>query len=104
MFEHLANQVDLVETLSSELAEDTIAEAKDCEEEIDSLRATIAASRASIEEVWNAHQDVVYQLSAVFIHRGTASSGHYFIYQRDSKRPDRWLKCVSLPPVSSLPH
>lgn len=92
LFTHLANQPDLNDVLTTELAEDTVAEARDCSDEIDSLKLTITTTRASIEALWSACQDVVYQLSAVFIHRGTASSGHYFIYQRDSKRPERWLK------------
>lgn len=31
----------------------------------------------------------------ISVFTGTALSGHYYIYQRDSKKPESWLKCKS---------
>ncbi|KAM0756546.1 cysteine proteinase [Meredithblackwellia eburnea MCA 4105] len=67
-------------------------EAADLHVEITSLNQRIEDLRSEIEAVWIDQESSVYELVSVFIHRGSASSGHYYIYQRDSKNTERWLK------------
>lgn len=38
----------------------------------------------------DSHQDKVYELYGILIHRGTAHSGHYFAYIRDILREGDW--------------
>ncbi|GAA5916599.1 ubiquitin-specific protease UBP2, partial [Sporobolomyces salmoneus] len=78
--------------LNPELAEDIALEAQALENDIVVLRKRIDLLRKKAGEIWEYSPEHDYELRAVFIHRGTASSGHYFIYQRDSSDPKRWLK------------
>ncbi|KAL8284166.1 hypothetical protein RQP46_004915 [Phenoliferia psychrophenolica] len=70
----------------------SLLEADDLEAEIAKLRNRIDELRSEIESIWIDQQSTTFELVSVFIHRGSASSGHYYIYQRDSKKPERWLK------------
>ncbi|KAG9018788.1 ubiquitin-specific protease ubp2 [Tulasnella sp. 427] len=58
-----------------------------CREEATSLKA-------ELEDLWKDDRKVEYELSSVFIHRGSSPSfGHYFFYARDlPNNPDKWLK------------
>ncbi|SCZ90100.1 BZ3500_MvSof-1268-A1-R1_Chr1-3g01776 [Microbotryum saponariae] len=92
-FAHLSTLKDeLGDLLTSKFAHDSLEEAVWIDQQIVELETRINDSRKAIEECWAAQAKTVYELAAVFIHRGTALSGHYFIYQRDSKHRDRWLK------------
>ncbi|ORY90173.1 hypothetical protein BCR35DRAFT_299734 [Leucosporidium creatinivorum] len=91
-YEHLSYQSDLENVLSSELVEGLVAERGDVSAEVDHLVNRIKQLHDEIEQIWVGQQKATYELVSVFIHRGTALSGHYFIYQRDSKNPKRWMK------------
>ncbi|GAA5923833.1 ubiquitin-specific protease UBP2 [Sporobolomyces koalae] len=91
--DHFATISDeLEDLLSPTLSEDTAMEAQDLEREIKDLHQRIETIRNEMTRVWQNGVDQAYEVCAVFMHRGTASSGHYFIYQRDSRDPTRWLK------------
>ncbi|GAA5954026.1 hypothetical protein JCM21900_005384 [Sporobolomyces salmonicolor] len=83
---------EFADLITPELAEETATEANDLEAEISLLRQRVIELRREIEQIWEEGEKAPYELVSVFIHRGTASSGHYFIYQRDSRNPRRWLK------------
>ncbi|BGP21214.1 ubiquitin-specific protease ubp2 [Rhodotorula toruloides] len=84
----------LTTLLTPSLTSDLTSEASDLESEISRLEERVDELRRGIGEVWREkeREETRYQLTAVFIHRGTATSGHYFIYQRDHRNPQRWLK------------
>jgi len=119
---------ELGDLLEPSLADDTALEAQALENDISMLRRRVGEIRQEIEMVWKSGDHDSYEICAVFIHRGpsfsflllhvtvpsktdalrvlstgTASSGHYFIYQRDSRDPKRWLKCMfSFPTARSF--
>ena len=47
-----------------------------------------------LEDIWKNDSEAVYQLTSVFIHRGSSPSfGHYFFYSRNlPDYPDQWFK------------
>ncbi|KAI6154054.1 hypothetical protein BKA82DRAFT_4097016 [Pisolithus tinctorius] len=66
-------------TLSSEVAE---------------VKAEIAKLKEELEGVWKDDRAFPYELTSVFIHRGSSPSfGHYFFYSRHlPEKPDNWFK------------
>ncbi|KAJ7269369.1 hypothetical protein B0H12DRAFT_34857 [Mycena haematopus] len=62
--------------------------------EIDSLRLRIDELKAELEDLWRDCTDAPYELTSVFIHRGSSPSfGHYFFYSRNLPNdPDSWFK------------
>ncbi|GAA6009632.1 ubiquitin-specific protease UBP2 [Rhodotorula paludigena] len=85
----------LTDVLYPHLVDETLAEATDLEAEIVALQERVKEVRDELHEVWREGEGsdgTRYELTAVFIHRGTALSGHYYIYQRDHRNPQRWLK------------
>jgi len=62
--------------------------------EIDALRAHIDTLKAELEALWADSQEMAYELTSVFIHRGSSPSwGHYFFYARNLPgKPDEWFK------------
>ncbi|GAA5891905.1 hypothetical protein JCM8208_002930 [Rhodotorula glutinis] len=78
------------------LVADTEAEAAAVDREMDELKKEIGDVRTEMERIWKVvegeKEEMGYELAAVFIHRGTALSGHYYIYQRDHRDPERWLR------------
>ncbi|GAA6010202.1 hypothetical protein JCM10207_005664 [Rhodosporidiobolus poonsookiae] len=91
---------DLTSLLTPELFAATSSAADEIEREIGELEKKAVEVRGEMKALWAAGAQGVqgesgetrYELAAVFIHRGTALSGHYYIYQRDSRNPERWLK------------
>ncbi|KAF9257095.1 cysteine proteinase [Marasmius fiardii PR-910] len=77
---------DLVRLLSEE--KDAVAR------EIEELRTHISNQKAALEDIWKDDKNVPYELTSVFIHRGTSPSfGHYFFYSRNlPSKPDEWFK------------
>lgn len=63
-------------------------------EEIDVLRARIDRLKEELEAIWRDARVVEYELTSVFIHRGSSPSwGHYFFYSRNlPAKPDEWFK------------
>lgn len=64
--------------------------------QIDDNRARAKVLKEQLEELWAGEHDPAaeYELSSVFIHRGTSPSwGHYFFYSRNlPENPDEWFK------------
>lgn len=62
--------------------------------EIEELRNRMVRYKAELEAIWQDHRAVAYELTSVFIHRGTSPSwGHYFFYSRHlPESPDVWFK------------
>ena len=63
-------------------------------QELEAYRIEVAQLKQQQEELWQDEQTAEYELTSVFIHRGSSPSfGHYFFYARclpDS--PDEWFK------------
>lgn len=57
-------------------------------------RETVAKLKGELEDLWKHDADAAYELTSVFIHRGSSPSfGHYFFYSRNlPDRPDEWFK------------
>ncbi|KAJ3786715.1 hypothetical protein GGU10DRAFT_166019 [Lentinula aff. detonsa] len=62
--------------------------------EIRRLRTRIPELKVQLESLWAENKEVEYELTSVFIHRGsTPSFGHYFFYSRSlPEQPDVWYK------------
>ncbi|KAF7303125.1 USP domain-containing protein [Mycena kentingensis (nom. inval.)] len=62
--------------------------------EIDHLRGRIDTLKLELEALWRDCKDAPYELTSVFIHRGSSPSfGHYFFYSRNlPSEPDSWFK------------
>lgn len=63
-------------------------------EEIEQLREQAKTLKEELEELWSTSKAVEYELTSVFIHRGSSPSwGHYFFYSRHlPDAPDSWFK------------
>jgi len=63
-------------------------------DELESLRASAANMKQELEDIWKDEHEAVYELTSVFIHRGsTPQWGHYFFYSRHlPENPDSWFK------------
>ncbi|GAA5861374.1 hypothetical protein JCM3774_000228 [Rhodotorula dairenensis] len=85
----------LKKLLNEELFEATELEVKALEDEIELLTQRAVELKREMRRLWDEgglERKSRYKLTAVFIHRGTALSGHYYIYQRDPREEKRWLK------------
>jgi len=62
--------------------------------EIDALRIRIDQLKNELELLWGDCTEAAYELTSVFIHRGSSPSwGHYFFYSRHLPgSPDSWFK------------
>jgi ubiquitin carboxyl-terminal hydrolase 25 len=62
--------------------------------EIDALRIRIDHLKNELEMLWQDCTEAAYELTSVFIHRGSSPSwGHYFFYSRHLPgSPDSWFK------------
>jgi len=62
--------------------------------EIDDLRARADQLKEELEAIWRDNTEIAYELTSVFIHRGSSPSfGHYFFYSRHlPDHPDSWFK------------
>ncbi|KAJ6463744.1 hypothetical protein DFH09DRAFT_1226880 [Mycena vulgaris] len=80
--------------LDDELLLDLRAEQDHIGHEIDRLRGSISELKAALEDLWRDCTDAPYELTSVFIHRGSSPSwGHYFFYSRHlPDDPDSWFK------------
>lgn len=74
-----------------DLTENMRANAEDLRKEAETLDARMKAIDEEINTIFADCKDHPYRLHAVFIHRGGAAGGHYWIYIRDSKN-DIWRK------------
>ena len=69
-------------------------EEKIIDDELRELRQRASHLKTQLEDVWRDQAEVVYELTSVFIHRGSSPSwGHYFFYSRHlPENPDAWFK------------
>ncbi|KIY50469.1 cysteine proteinase [Fistulina hepatica ATCC 64428] len=80
--------------VTSDLIRQLEQEKSHVESELDTLRTRIAQLKEELEILWADDKDVAYELTSVFIHRGSSPSwGHYFFYSRNLPlQPDEWFK------------
>ncbi|TFK41972.1 ubiquitin C-terminal hydrolase Ubp2 [Crucibulum laeve] len=85
---------NVIPDVDAELVLGLQAEKELVREEIDKLRARIDELKEALETLWKDSTDVAYELTSVFIHRGSSPSwGHYFFYSRHlPEAPDSWFK------------
>lgn len=62
--------------------------------EVDALRGQADHLKTRLEAIWEDEKQAAYELTSVFIHRGSSPSwGHYFFYSRHlPEQPDAWFK------------
>ena len=62
--------------------------------ELIELRARAISLKQELEDVWRDDKAAAYELTSVFVHRGSSPSwGHYFFYSRHlPHHPDMWFK------------
>ncbi|PVG00890.1 cysteine proteinase [Serendipita vermifera] len=79
-----------VGTLSGILAN----ESKRVDAELAITRSQVTLLKNELEELWKDDRMAEYELTSVFIHRGSSPSwGHYFFYARNlPDKPDEWFK------------
>jgi ubiquitin carboxyl-terminal hydrolase 25/28 len=80
--------------LDDQLLSDLTNEQDYLKDELETLRANAANMKQELEDIWKDEQEAVYELTSVFIHRGsTPQWGHYFFYSRHlPEDPDSWFK------------
>ncbi|KIJ66462.1 hypothetical protein HYDPIDRAFT_86199 [Hydnomerulius pinastri MD-312] len=80
--------------LDDELAAQLNNEQETVKMEIEEIRAEIISLKEELENVWKDDKTFPYELTSVFIHRGSSPSfGHYFFYSRHlPDKPDEWFK------------
>jgi ubiquitin carboxyl-terminal hydrolase 25/28 len=63
-------------------------------DEIETLRKRVDVLKQELENLWRDSKGAEYELTSVFIHRGSSPSfGHYFFYSRHlPENPDSWFK------------
>lgn len=61
---------------------------------MEAIRNDIIKLKEELEELWRDDTTFAYELTSVFIHRGSSPSfGHYFFYSRDlPDKVDEWFK------------
>lgn len=62
--------------------------------QLEQERSNAVKLKTEIEELWKDETEAAYELTSVFIHRGSSPSwGHYFFYSRHlPDNPDSWFK------------
>lgn len=62
--------------------------------EIEEVQGEIVRLKEELEEIWKDDTAFPYELTSVFVHRGSSPSfGHYFFYSRHLPgKPDNWFK------------
>ena len=83
------------------------AEKRELEQRAEQLRAMGAHLRGQLRTTWEGERRVAYRLNSVFMHRGEASHGHYFLNQRQADT-GAWLtfndERVSPVPFTQVQH
>lgn len=86
-------QADVPE-IDDELVFELSREQNFVKDEIDELRTRADRLKDELEAIWRDNTEIAYELTSVFIHRGSSPSwGHYFFYSRHlPDSPDSWFK------------
>jgi ubiquitin carboxyl-terminal hydrolase 25 len=84
----------LLPEVDEELVSQLNGEQEYVKAEIEDLRSRASALKEELELLWRDNSDAPYELTSVFIHRGSSPSwGHYFFYSRHLPgQPDSWFK------------
>ena len=97
--EHTRAFLSRIRIASTSSIEDSLLEQLNDEQgrvrdEINKLRVRIDALKNELEYLWKDSTEAAYELTSVFIHRGSSPSwGHYFFYSRHLPgSPDSWFK------------
>ena len=93
---HFLSKLDNVPCpgLDAELLDQIADERERLKLETENLRAQAMILKEELEMIWQDDTEVAYELTSVFIHRGSSPSwGHYFFYSRHlPDSPDSWFK------------
>ena len=83
-----------IEGIDTDVLNVLSTEAELIKQELEAYRIEVAQLKQRQEELWQDEQMAEYELTSVFIHRGSSPSfGHYFFYARClPDRPDEWFK------------
>ncbi|KAF9469591.1 hypothetical protein BDZ94DRAFT_1151478 [Collybia nuda] len=92
--EFLAKIDDSYVEPDSELISHLNDESNRVKAEIEELRKRTDCLKEELETIWQDNTKIAYELTSVFIHRGSSPSwGHYFFYSRHLPgSPDSWFK------------
>jgi ubiquitin carboxyl-terminal hydrolase 25 len=62
--------------------------------QLEQERSNATKLKQELEDLWKSDSAAMYELTSVFIHRGSSPSfGHYFFYSRNlPSNPDQWFK------------
>ncbi|KAJ1026818.1 hypothetical protein NDA16_002115 [Ustilago loliicola] len=67
-------------------------EAKLLREQVQQAKDEIETLKAEMASIWADERRYAYRLVAVFMHRGEASHGHYFLNMRGGGQDSKWFK------------
>ena len=83
-----------IEGIDTDVLNVLSTEAELIKQELEAYRIEVAQLKQQQEELWQDEQTAEYELTSVFIHRGSSPSfGHYFFYARClPNSPDEWFK------------
>ncbi|KAJ7150387.1 hypothetical protein C8R46DRAFT_502972 [Mycena filopes] len=92
--ERFISKQERTEDIDDDLVLELHNEQEVIEHQIDLLRIRIDELKVALEDLWRDSTDAPYELTSVFIHRGSSPSwGHYFFYSRHlPDDPDSWFK------------
>ncbi|KAE8231144.1 hypothetical protein CF326_g3845 [Tilletia indica] len=72
------------------------AQSREVQSDIEKLESDITRLKSAREQIWNIEGETRYELVAVFMHRGEATHGHYFLNQRrfpqTNEGQKQWLR------------
>lgn len=83
-----------IEGIDTDVLNVLSTEAELVKQELEEYRIEVARLKQQQQELWQDEQTAEYELTSVFIHRGSSPSfGHYFFYARClPNSPDEWFK------------
>ena len=83
-----------IEGIDTDVLNVLSTEAELVKQELEAYRIEVSQLKQQQEELWQDEQTAEYELTSVFIHRGSSPSfGHYFFYARClPNSPDEWFK------------
>ena len=92
--EFLAQQSAIDLPVDEELVTSLRSEESLITEQLRVERDKLTGLKDQLEDIWKDETSAAYELTSVFIHRGSSPSwGHYFFYSRNlPDRPESWFK------------